>query len=126
MPTTQRQFATAKAFADFMSTHRWGRSQVLFINRMSGIARIERVTNDIARYSHWAIEDGGLQFEYDQAAFGLMWVITSGRVNGETILALREMTARRLCELIHDLMAYHYNIGLYATYLMGKFTASPQ
>ena len=118
-----QQFDTAKAFADFICQVRYGRSFVMKTNKMCGSERIDLVVSDVIRYaSRWTLEDGGIQFEYNQAAYGLRWTLDSGRVNGQTVLAIREMNVRQLCELIHELMTYHYDISLYASYLMRKFT----
>lgn len=116
----QQQFSTSRAFAEFMAKERWGRKRVRYFNQMPGADRIERLVSDILRYSspHWPIEEGGIQSDYNQAAYGLRWVIDSGRINATTVLAIRAMTTRQLCELVHDLMVFDNDIGRYPAYLM--------
>lgn len=116
------QFTTAKDFADFICTKRYSRSHMMMLNRKHGSERLDVVVSDIIRFSRWDIEDGGIPFEYNQAAYGLRWCLNSGRVNAETTLAIRALNVRQLCMLIHELMMFSYDIGEYAQWLMRRYT----
>jgi len=97
-------FATAQAFASFMCTERWGRKHVAWLNTVSGQSRLEQIQIDCERYSRWTIEDGGIAFGYNAAAYGLWWSVRSGRVNSQTAQAVYRLNARQLCELVHTLL----------------------
>lgn len=120
------QFATAKAFADFICKSRYGRGYVAQMNKKSGNDRIVRLCTDIQRYAStrlgWGVENDGVEFKYSQAAYGLNWAIETGRCNAQTVLAVRELNTRQLCELVHDLMVFGYDISTYPAFLMRKFT----
>ena len=75
-----QQFATAKAFASFMCGERWGRKHVTWLNTVSGQSRCQQIQIDCERYSRWAIEDGGIAFGYNAAAYGLWWAAAAAGV----------------------------------------------
>lgn len=120
------QFATAKEFANFICQQRYSRSHLMNMNKKSGDARLTALAEDIERYAStargWGVENDGIQREYGQAVFGLHWSIASDRLNGETVLAIRALNTRQLCELVHELMVFGYDIGRYPEYLMRKYT----
>jgi hypothetical protein len=117
-----QQFENAKAFTKFITTERMSRKGVKGLNEMPDFSRISRLVQDIYRWAGWSIEDGGLEFPYREAADGFQWVIDSGRLNGQTVMAIRAMTVADLCSIIHDLRTQCANRGEFASYLMARFS----
>jgi hypothetical protein len=119
------QFQNAKQYADFISAL-YGRRTIKDLNKVNGDRRLARVVSDTQRWASagrgWGVEEGGVESAYGQAAYGLEWVINSGRVIAYVVLAVRNMNVRDLCNLIDELMRLSANIGDYARYLMEKYT----
>lgn len=115
LSTNNGTFTTAQQFASWMS-NRLGRSTVIKLNKRNGSERIDKLMHEIVMLS----KCDEIAFEYDSASYGLRWVIQSGRCNGLTVLAIRDMNVRQLCMLVHELMTNCENIGEYARYLMQK------
>lgn len=113
--STNGTFTTAQQFASWISA-RLGRSQVMKLNKRSGMQRLDMLMHEIVMFS----KCDEIAFEYNNAAYGLQWCINSGRCNGETVLAIRAMNTRQLSMLVHELMVKCDNIGDYARYLMNK------
>lgn len=116
------QFAQTKAFADFIVSVHYDCAALLSMNTMRGEKRCQRVVEDIQQWANCPIDKGGIDQEYSQAAYGLRWVVLTEQVNAETKQAIWSMDVRQLCELIHELMAFDYDIRVYASYLMKKYT----
>lgn len=108
---------TAQQFASQVSAI-LGRARVIDWNKKDGRTRLRYLVGQIEISTKYDT----LPFEYNQAAYGLNWAIVTGRVNAQTANAIEQMNTRQMCMLIHELMAYDYNMGLYPAYLMQKFT----
>lgn len=80
--------------------------------------RLNGVLADVQRYARYNEEDG-IPSSYGLVAYGLAWTIETGRVNGQTHIALKAMPVRRLLALVYALSANCANMGEYARYLMG-------
>ncbi|SRR6266700_224795 len=97
-------FTTGKQFASYLS-NTWGRSYVKSLGEGTLERRLQIIRDRIERLSRQDIySDDALPFGYDPAAYGLWWVVTSGRVNTQVYAALKSMTVRQLCELVHTLL----------------------
>lgn len=120
--TTTQQFATAKAFADYMCRERWGTKQVRWLNAASGQTRLEWLKRDCERYSRWRLDEGGIEFGYNPASYGLWWAVSTGRLNGEATKAILSLNIRQLCELVHVLLVEcGPTTEGYARFLMQRF-----
>lgn len=83
----------------------------------TGSYRLINVLNDVQRYARWNEEDG-IPSQYGLTAYGIGWVVETGRVNGATHIALKAMSCRELFLLIHRVHEHCANIGQIASYLM--------
>jgi hypothetical protein len=115
------QFDTAKQYASYLSTA-WGRSHVVSLNKDTLERRLESIKNYSERYARDIYGDDQLPFGYSPASYGLWWVVSSGRVNGTVYGALRAMTVRQLCELVHLLLVECGDTTSdYARFLMERY-----
>ncbi len=80
--------------------------------------RLNGVLADVQRYVRYNEEDG-IPAAYGLTAYGLGWSIETGRINGQTHIALKAMTTRRLLALVQDLHSHCANMGEMPAYLMG-------
>lgn len=108
---------TAQQFASQVSLM-LGRFDVMRLNKKSGRDRLRNLVDRIER----AVRYDQVEFEYSQAVYGLSWSVVTGRVNAETANAIEAMNTRQLCMLVYELKLYHYDISLYPSYLMNKYT----
>jgi hypothetical protein len=122
MTTTQR-FSTAKEYMSYM-VKAWGAKYTRDLDRHDLQDRLEAVRDISERYSRSSIYgENALPFGYNPASYGLWWVVTSSRINGETALALRQMSIRQLSELVHILLVEcGPTTGHYAGFLMKRFS----
>ncbi len=114
------QFATAKAFADFMIS-KWGKAHHRELNKKDINGRIGEILFYIERYERYGVKDGGIEFGYNNAAYGLQWSLVTGRLNGQASEAIGALKTRGILELIHELKNFDHNISLYPQYLMRKY-----
>ena len=114
-------FTKGSEFASYFF-HAAGRSYIIRSNRcLKTLEVLTRTAREITRL----INARELDAAYDQAAYGLLWVIESGRANSYVYHAITSMKTRPLCQLIHELKAYSHDIGLYGRYLNEKYTPAP-
>lgn len=113
---------TAKQFASCFTKGRARYVRVLDESTLE--LRLEAIRNFCARATSCDIYgDNALPQGYNPASYGLWWVVASGRVNGETAMALRAMTVRQLCELVHTLLVRcGPTTERYAHFLMEQFS----
>lgn len=115
-------FTTRKLFASHLLSS-WGKGYVRSLNGGTLEHRLQMIRDRIERLSRQDIyEENALPFGYDPAAYGLWWVVTSGRINAETYVALKSMTVRQLCELVHVLLVEcGSTTENYARFLMERY-----
>lgn len=80
--------------------------------------RLEHVLADVQRYAKYNEEDG-IPSQYSLTAYGIAWTIETGRINGQTHIALKAMSVRDLFILIHKVHEHCANMSEIASYLMG-------
>ena len=116
-------FENSNAFASEISKKHYSRSTILYLNGTSSFmsTRFDWVTGDVMKWASWSQEDGGIDRQYWMAAYGLQWVINSGRVNGIATMAIRALNVRSMCKLIHELAKHSDDISTYASFLMQKY-----
>lgn len=64
----------------------------------------------------------GIPYRYNNIAYGIRWSADSGRVNGETIKAMRALNVSELVALVYEVGEKFDNIGDIPVYLMKKYT----
>ena len=79
--------------------------------------RLEHVLGDVQRYARYNEEDG-IPAVFGTTAYGIAWVIETGRVNGTTHIALKAMRVRDLLTLIYKVHTNCTNMGEIASFLM--------
>jgi hypothetical protein len=116
-------FENSNAFATEVCKTFYSSDTVKYLNKTSNFVstRFDWVTSDVMKWANWSQEDGGIDRQYWMAAYGLQWVINSGRVNGIATMAIRALNVRSLCKLIHELATYNEDVSTYAAYLMQKY-----
>jgi hypothetical protein len=89
-----------------------------WLDHLRGWDRVRGLVNQVEQ----AARSGQVEYDYGQAAYGLAWSLTSGRLNAETANAIEAMDVEPLCELVHELKEHDYRIGCYPAFLMQKYT----
>lgn len=116
--TATRPSAESKAFVSFMLTGYFGRKSVREMNAWTQDYRLQAILKQVVRLAHRG-EYEQVSRSFEMPTYTLGWVIETGRLNGATELALREMDCKTLLTLIGTL----HDLGLagnaVADYLMG-------
>ncbi len=94
-----------------------GTSRIRAYNTQGGSYRLEHVLEDVMRYAKYQEEDG-IPYVYNQAAYGIAWSVKTGRINGTSHVALKNMPVRKLVQLVYDVNEHCAHMGEVPAYLM--------
>lgn len=75
----------------------------------------------IQRYAY-ADKRGGIPYRYENICYGIRWSVESGRVNAETVLAMRALKVSELIALVYEVGGKFDTIDKIPAYLMRKYT----
>jgi hypothetical protein len=94
----RRLSSDAKTFVAFMLRY-FGTSRVRELDARTDNSRWQYVTSEVVRIAHHGDYEQ-VPTSFEMPAYYLSWVLNSGRVNGATHLAIRQMDARAILQLI--------------------------
>jgi hypothetical protein len=83
--------------------------------------RFERTIDDIQRYARYNEEDG-IPYNFENICYGIVWAIRTGRVNAQTVLAMRAMKVGQLIALVYEVGTKFDTIAEIPAYLIHKYT----
>ena len=79
--------------------HQFGPKWVRELDARTDNSRWQSVTSEVVRIAHQGDYEQ-VPISFEMPAYYLSWVLNSGRVNGATHLAIRQMNARAILQLI--------------------------
>jgi hypothetical protein len=83
--------------------------------------RFNHVIEDIQRFARYNEEDG-IPFSFENICYGIRWAVMTGRVNAQTVLAMRALKVSELIALVYEVGTKFDTIVEIPAYLMKKYT----